>query len=162
MKKAFLVIAMGLVIVGMLATPVMAFGPFQANDVGNNKNLLAMSEEDAIINYRGAASGFNTWVIGEAAGDWLQWRFRDTRDAPGLMNNALVCHLTDVNPRFLMVDNENQWIYLSGDALGQPNRTPSGHGTLYLYMAALFGPTYASEVAEVFPYGVFYMYNIVK
>ncbi len=151
-----------LMIVGMLASPVLAFGPGQAASVGNNKNLKILEEEDLVINYRGNAAGFNSWAEGETERDWMQFQFRDTRSAKGLMNNALVCHLQDVNPKFLMVDNENQWIYLSGDAPGQPNRTPSGRGTLYLYMAAVFGPTDAGIMAAEYPNGAFYKYNIVK
>ena len=78
-----------------------------------------------------------------------------------MMNNALVCHLDDVKPQFLLVDNENKWIYLSGDAAGQPNQI-GGHGTFYLFMAKMFGPTAAAEDAALYPNGVFYMYNTVK
>ncbi len=160
MKKV-LAVAGILLAVAILVSPVMAFGPGQAAEVGNNKNLKILEEEDAVINYRGAASGLNTWVVGETEGDWVQMRFRDTRDAKGLMNNALMCHLTDVNPTFLLVDNENNWIYLSGDASGQPNQF-KGHGTFYLFMVKLFGPTDAGAMAIEYPEGVFYMYNIVK
>ncbi len=159
MRKILIVLVV-VMAAAMLSTPVMAIGPWQATEANDNHFLRLMG--GAVVNVRGyGPMGFNAWYI-DNAGNWREWRFREVRGNEGLMNTALVCHLNDVNPGFLGgVDNQNRWIYLSGDAVGQPNQI-NGHGTLYYFLLPLFGQAFASQMAGVeFPNGAFYMYNIV-
>ena len=145
----------------ILSTPVMAIGPWQAIEANDNHFLRLMG--GAVVNVRGyGPMGFNAWFV-DPAGNRGEWRFREARGAEGLMNNALVCQISDVNPGFLMgEENQNKWIYLSGDAAGQPNQF-NGHGTLYYFLLPLFGPGFASQMAAVeFPNGAFYMYNTIS
>ncbi len=158
--RKILIALVFVMIAAILSTPVMAIGPWQATESNDNHFLRLVG--DSVVNVRGyGPMGFNAWYM-DNAGNWREWRFREVRGDEGLMNSAIVCHLNDVNPGFLGgEENQNTWIYLSGDANGQPNQM-NGHGTLYYFMLSLFGQAFANQMASVeFPNGAFYMYNII-
>ena len=175
MNKKFLVMLVALLAVAISAAPVLAIGPWGGAEANDNENLRVLG--NAVLNFRGDGKpmGFNAWIIG-ATGNWVEWRFRDAQYAKGLANSALVAHFENVNPTFMGgEENQNTWIYLSGDGAGKPDQYqfPAGplnalgsHGTLWWFIYFVMGANPASAglatvLATGFPAGAFYSYNIV-
>ena len=139
----------------MLATPVMAIGPFNALDVGKNKNLEPKGP--AVINHRGGeGSGVLFWMLGTSGDHWVKWEFQDTASqAKGIMNNAIIAEGPPSFSYFMTLaqENENKWIYLSGDG-DYPSQFagPDGnsHGMLWWFTFAI---TWATKYAEVIKSG---------
>ncbi len=138
MKKAVFVAAAFLAVV-VLATPVLAIGPWEAFEVGNNKNLGTFAA--ALGNTRGNAGGSIYWFWVEADQHWVRWQFQDPRQAKGLMNKAFVAPQysgapTGLPAYFSALDSaqyDNDWIYLSGDGATYPSQY-NGHGMLYWFV----------------------------
>lgn len=175
-KIAVDVFVVALLTAAMLATPVLAIGPFQGAEANENENLRLLG--NSVLNLRGDGKpmGFNSWIIG-ATGNWVEWRFRDAQYANGLKNTAVIAHIQNINPTFMGgEENQNTWIYLSGDGAGKPDQFqyPVGnalnalgsHGTLWWFIYFVMGANAASAglataLATWFPAGAFYSYNIV-
>ncbi len=138
MKKTVFVAAAFLAVIA-LATPVLAIGPWEAFQVGNNKNLTMFGE--ALGNTRGNAGGSIYWFWVEADQHWVRWQFQDPRQAKGLMNKAIVAPQYSGLPSglpayFSALDSnqlDNNWIYLSGDGATYPSQY-RGHGMLYWFV----------------------------
>jgi hypothetical protein len=153
-NRKVLGIAVVLLAVAMLTTPVMAIGPFNALDVGNNKNLA--SSGPGIMNHRGGeGGGLIYWMMGASGENWVKWEFQDiASQAKGLMNNAIIAEYSGpqngLMPYFVSLgENENKWIYLSGDGAAYPGQytsiTLGTHGMLWWFM---FGITFVTVLSE--------------
>jgi len=134
----------------------MAIGPFKALDIGKNKNLDLAGP--AVVNHRGGEGrGVLFWMIGTSGEHWVKWQFQDAASqAKGLMNNAIIAEYSGpqsgLMPYFMTLgENENKWIYLSGDGVTYPGQYDGGslgtHGMLWWFM---FGITFVRKYAEVY------------
>ena len=148
MNKKVLGIAVILMAVAMLATPVMAIGPFNALDVGNNKNLEPLWT--GVTNHRAEdGKGMILWIMGTSGTHWVRWEFQNAASqAKGLINNAIIAEGPPSSSYFmtLATGNINKWIYLSGDGEDYPAQyynTPDDnyHGMLWWFM---FGMVFAA------------------
>jgi len=181
-KKAIVtVFVLALIMIFPAVAPVMAIGPDQAFDVGNNPNLAVVL--GLLQNDRGAAQGVVIWV--ESSKGYLgKWEFFDASEGEGRMNNAINAGILTLiqggldenayvsgNPTV----NENKWIFLSPEGSGYQFRFPDTptyheryllgyHGMIYWLFYLSFGhtPTLADDVAAAHPDGIFWNYNFVK
>jgi hypothetical protein len=178
MNKKIFGIAVAFLIVTMLASPVMAIGPWQAIESNPNIDPPLFG---GLRNDRGDASGGNLWAYSTTNHIWVQWKFRDGADVKGLMNNAVIAHTpADLSNYggFGDTEYENKWIYLSGDGGSNPNqfRFPidysfpnipaptlynlGEHGMLWWFFFFAFkSPSAANDVAANYPNGAFFLYN---
>ncbi len=172
MNRKVLFVFVALTALAMLATPVIAIGPLQALEVGNNKNLSSIVGTTGVENLRGSADGsiFAFWT-GQV---WVRWVFQDASQAKGLMNNAVIAQYSGapsgMAAYFETLDSEeldNKWIYLSGDGGANPGQF-MGHGMLYWFIfgiTRLAGLTvaqaqaYAASVVASHPEGEFWKHN---
>jgi hypothetical protein len=189
-KKAVILMAAPLMVLAMLAAPVLAIGPFGGAEANDNDSLGLIGAGVTNFRGDGKPMGFNSWILSNT-GNWIEWRLRDAQYANGIMNTAIVAHRGNINPVFLGgPDNQNTWIYLSGDGGDNadqfavtvppyPNlplytyaqNNLGSHGTLFWMFYFVMGSsgggtpqdaaTLASAIAEGFPEGAFYRYNIV-
>ncbi len=173
MKKAVLMIAVTLIALAMLVTPVLAIGPIGAYEVGNNKNLGPFGP--ALGNTRGNAGGSIYWFWIASDNHWVRWEFQDPLQAKGIMNKAMVAPQysglpSGLSAYFSALDDpayDNVWIYLSGDGASYPSQY-MGHGMLYWFvfgMAKLSGASdsvaaiVASGIVSTYPADELWMHN---
>jgi len=184
-KKAALVLAVALMVVAMLATPVMAIGPYNAYEVGNNPNLKYLN--GGTVNAKGNAGGSNVWAWSTTNEFWVRWKWLQPTDAKGILNKAVMATSMEDLELVVTADYENKWIYLSGDDKpSYPNpyqfRFPKptnasdpdyptnmylwslgSHGMLWwLFFFAFKSPTAANSAATSFPYGALWMHNNIQ
>jgi len=144
-KKAVLVIAAALMAMAMLATPVMAIGPFNALQVGKIENLRGSGP--SVINGRGGSGGDIYWSVAGSGDHWVRWEFQEPPQAKGLMNNAIIAEYPGPTPEYpnmfayfaylSLEEFDNKWIYLAkeGEDVGQWTSPLFGtHGMLYWYI----------------------------
>jgi hypothetical protein len=153
--RKILVVTIVILAAAILTTPVMAIGPFKALDVGNNNNLG--SSGPGVMNHRGGeGGGLIYWMMGTSGEHWVKWEFQDAASqAKGIMNNAIIAGYSGAQnglmPYFMSLgENENKWIYLSGDGdyPGQYTSFLLGtHGMLWWFM---FGITYVATYPVVY------------
>jgi hypothetical protein len=174
MKSKILGIAVTILAIAMLASPVMAIGPFQALEVGNNKNLVIFGA--SVGNTRGGAGGSSYWMWVDGGQHWIKWQFKDASQAKGVMETAIIPDTTNVlpNPTSLgalftsLSEDElnNKWIYLSGDGPSYPSQI-STHGTLYWFTFSLakmngasntIAANMAASIVADYPAGEFWMH----
>ena len=152
MNRKILVISVALTFAAMLATPVFAIGPWQAFEVGNNKNLFQLY--GGCGNWKGKASGSIVWAS-SATGDWVIWKWSHSE---GLMNNAIIVVTYADMVLYSGVDYENKWIYLSGEGIGPQYL---GHGWMYWLFYVMGGPAAAAAAAASNPNGALWMHNTI-
>jgi hypothetical protein len=172
MNRKLLGLAVTILLIVILALPVMAIGPEQAADVGNNPNLESML--GGLINLRGEALGTNVWAYSTTSQHWVKWNWRDPTAAKGLMNNAIVVHMTTLG----QVTGEalqNKWQYLSGDGgtnadqfifTAGPYKSYGSHGMLWWLFFFGFGKNAesaagADRAAATYPNGALLMNNLI-
>jgi hypothetical protein len=156
MDKKILIATIVIIATTILITPVMAIGPFNALDVGKNKNLLPLGP--GVLNQRGGEyKGAILWMMGAEGEVWVRWEWQDAALlAKGLKNNAITAEGPPSYGYFatLAEENENKWIYLSGDGATYSGQFTgpdlNSHGMLWwLWFAA----TWAAKYAEVIQNG---------
>jgi hypothetical protein len=154
-NRRVLVICVALIALVMLATPVMAIGPKQAAEEGNNPNLAVMF--GGVVNKRGAANGTNVWA---SAGNYsVEWKWRDPLEAKGLMNNALDVINTTLLIQYMSGKYDNKWMFLSGDGAGQPNKY-MGHGMLWWFWRGFTNSSAtATAIVSTQPNGALFMHQ---
>lgn len=123
MRSKLLGIVITLLAIAMLASPVLAIGPFQALEVGNNNNLVIFGT--SVGNTRGEAGGSSYWMWVDGGQHWIKWQFKDASQSKGVMTTAFIPDTSQVlpNPTSLSAlftslsadELNNKWIYLSGD-----------------------------------------------
>jgi hypothetical protein len=158
--RKILVAFVALMAVAMVATPVLAIGPFKALDVGNNKNLEPLWT--GVTNHRAEdGKGMILWIMGASGTHWVRWEFQNAASqAKGLTNNAIIAGYSGAQnglmPYFmsLATGNINKWIYLSGDGEGYPAQyaptpDPFGIGTHGMLWWFMFGMAWSAKYAEV-------------
>src|SRR5512139_2647725 len=91
MKRKIIGLAVVLMAVAMLTTPVLAIGPWQAAEVNDNENFFVLF--GGVGNRRGDASGTNVWAYSTSLEKWVTWKWRYPEDAKGLKSNAVVVHM---------------------------------------------------------------------
>ncbi len=100
--------------------------------------------------------------------------WQDAAQTNGLMNNAIIAQysglpsgLTAYFQTLNSEENDNKWIYLSGDGGTNPSQY-NGHGMLYWWsygIVLLFGGTkaqataFATRSAAMYPDGSFWMHH---
>lgn len=155
-----------------LAAPVMAIGPWQAGEVGNNPNLSVSN--GGLRDERGEAGGYIVWVQ-STNGYWLKWLFFDSSSGQGKMNSAIIADIATLAQSSAdglsyangqNTVNENQWIYLSPDGSGTQYTVPGlgTHGMVWWLFYAGFGHSVATanDAASRYPNGAFWQYNFVQ
>ena len=168
LNKIRIAVATFLLIAAMMCTPVLAIGPFQAVDVGNNPNLTALSfPEEVARNWRGEAGGYMNW----AASD-IKSMFFDASAGQGKANNAVQANMATLSEIALELSGdaqltlENKWIYLSPEGSGnQFTGGPLGtHGMLWWFTWGISGHNVAvaNQWASLYPDGAFWQFAIVK
>jgi hypothetical protein len=181
-KKAIVaVFALALIMVFPAVAPVMAIGPDQSFDVGNNPNLT--NALGALQNHRGAALGYVLWYE-SSKGFSGRWLFFDAPEGGGKMKNAIDADIYTLTQGSLdeaallsgnPTVNENKWIFLSSESSGNQFIFPDtpayhalyllgSHGMIWWLFYFGFGhsSTLANNVAAAHPDGVFWNYNYVK
>ncbi len=172
LKKWIILISTLSLLVVFSASPVMAIGPNQAGEVGNNPNLESML--GGMINLRGDASGTNVWAYSTTSQNWVKWNWRNPEDAKGIMNNAIVVHISILG-QIAGPTYENKWLYLSGDGgtnadqyafAAGPYKTYGSHGMLWWFFFFGFGHNADSAAAADFAAatylkGALFMNNII-
>ena len=182
MKKAVsIVFVLALIVIFPAIAPVMAIGPNQAFDVGNNPNLTF--DLEALENHRGAALGFVLWHESSLGYSGKWWWF-DASEGGGKMNNAIDADIYTLSQYGLdettwlsgnPTVNENKWIFLSPEGSGNQFQFPDfppyqayhllgSHGMIWWLFYLGFGNsvTLANFVAANYPDGIFWNYNFVK
>jgi len=146
MNKKVLVIVVALMALAMLATPVLAIGPENAAEVGNNPNLSILAGHPVLDNPSGSRIVWSE----DSISLWL-----DASEANGVMNNAIIA---DISTLFAMGTSpypfENKWIYLSGEHYGNTWNNPvddpdsGAHGMFYWLLRFIgFPHSYALATA---------------
>jgi hypothetical protein len=159
MKKKVLEIAIASMLVAMLASPVFAIGPWQGAEVSGNDNFFVLF--GGLGNNRAAAGGSNVWALSNTGEYWVEWKWRDPLEAKGLVNNALVPTTLIELGAYVTAEYDNKWIFLSGDAAGQPNQV-MGHGMVYWLFYYAFGSSTAAGLAAAsLPNGALWMHNSI-
>jgi len=150
-KRKVLVVFVAFMALAMLATPVLAIGPWQAVEANDNENFFVLF--GGVGNRRGGANGTNVWAATEDFS--VAWKWRDPMDAKGLMNTALVPTTVAEVILYASEDYDNKWIFLSG-------KPATGHGMLYYFW---YGFTKSSAVASAIenanPNGELWMHNLI-
>jgi len=154
-KKILIALVIVIITTSILTTPVMAIGPSNALDVGNNKNLEPSGQ--GVMNHRGGeGSGLIIWMIGQSGMHWVKWEFQDAASqAKGMMNNAIIAEYSGpqsgLMPYFTSLgENENKWIYFSGDGETYPGQYTGPFGTHGMLWWFMFGITYLKTYAAVY------------
>jgi len=140
MKKAkYLISALLVLMLSAVAMPVMAIGPEQAAEVGNNPNLSIPTGNPRLDTPSGVhnlwTSVFNHWI--------------DASKGGGKMNNAVIVGPTaDVTLTYLLKhlsEYENTWIYF----------TQIGFTAFLIYGQGM-DPDEAEDTAELYPDGIYW------
>jgi hypothetical protein len=135
-----------LIALALLVSPVLAIGPNNAAEVGNNKNLTGLSGSVMNDNPSG-----NTILWG-AQGRILLSMIASKGE--GRMNNAIIANIGTLAVMFSSPDYANKWIYLSGDggtnieqfAFTTGPYAPLGsHGMLFWFTLFTFGSLEAAQ-----------------
>lgn len=141
---SLIVLIMALLMTFAAVAPVLAIGPWEAVEVGNNPNLLTIL--GALKNDRGKAVGVVEWF--EASGVWMKMSFFDTVSGQGKANNAITATISTVMQFYIdfhaYMDgkptvNENKWIILSPEGSGNQYQFPDTPQTHNLYLLGSHG-----------------------
>jgi len=165
MKKVKILIP-GLLVMMLsaIAMPVMAIGPQQAAEVGNNPHLTYfVGTAGAELTFLETPRDVSfLWINRETQPDVIFY-FITAAIGQGRMNNAIVASGANwldivLNPTNYL----NKWIYLSAESGGNTWNAPAdspdrgSHGMLYWQLRALgFSHAMALEDALKHPYGVY-------
>jgi hypothetical protein len=139
-------IIVAILVSAILVSPVMAIGPTNAGQVGNNPNLtLNPNGQPTMDNPSGSRR-----VWGHDIVFWL-----DASKANGVINNAIIADISTLSALGKNPDEfNNMWIYLSGEHYGNTFNNPidnpdvGSHGMFYWMLRGLgFPHSYALAVA---------------
>ena len=175
-------IAVFLLAVAMLTTPVMAMGPTKALEVGNNPNLKpTLTGNGAVINC--GNSGNTVITVLDPRGVWIKWNWFSASAGKGKFKNAVNAGPAPPEPGVPIFDImeadtqaflngeetqlENKWIFMSPEGSGKQFM---GHGMAYWMYWGLAGgmdampdsAIFAAEEAAKSPDGIFWKYNFIK
>jgi hypothetical protein len=184
-NKKVLGIAVFLMAVAMLATPVMAMGPTKALEVGNNPNLKPTHTGYGAVNDCGNSGNGIITVL--ESGVWIKWNWFSASAGKGKFKNAINAGPAPPEPSVPIFDImeadieaflngeetqlENKWIFMSPDGSGKQISSPIGtHGLVFWMFWGLAGgigampdsAIFAAEEAAKSPDGVFWKYNFIK
>ena len=151
--KKMLGIAVAILAVAMLASPVMAFGPINAIE----KNPLLSDYDDVSLE-----PSNNVWISWLQDGTIKHW-IPAKSTGEGIINNVAFVVDTSAEFRYLGMNlNEflGQWVYLSGEYAGgkwTSSRFPSdgSHGAVYWLFRNHLPASEAMDEAMEQPYGVY-------
>lgn len=162
MNKKVSVLVLTLMAVAMLATPVMAFGPKQAVEVGNNPNTDTFQ---------------NTWAIETPSHVRISWDpdgkivlWRNANPNQGIMDNVAFVINSGLKMVYFnqhMAEFEGVWVYWSGEYAGGSWISPlvpgeGSHGAIYwLHRLYGFSPVESLEIALERPYGAYMRFHFV-
>ncbi len=131
MKKAAVAV-LALVFMLFTVAPVLAIGPTNAAQVGNNPNVFInpTTQKTSLNTPQGLKSGLDriTWL------DNTNFHYMNVSNVKGIMNNAIIADINTVNGMNAHPeDYDNKWIYLSGENSGN---TYNGHGMFYWWITS--------------------------
>jgi len=138
--------------VAMLATPVMAIGPWQAEEVGSNPNLHADEEPWKVVvldtsnvdiqwNDYGIESD-NVW----RSADREQYLSASNAKIKNAVLGSFELFVSMATDPEVASEYENKWIFLT-------------HDGFMVYLLALgFSPIDAAQIASQYPDGLYYRY----
>ena len=159
-KALFVFVA--LIAVTMLATPVMAIGPKQAVEVGNNPNANTFQSTWAI------ETPSHVRISWDPNGEIILWR--NANPNQGIMDNVAFVINTGLTLTYYAqhtAEFEGVWIYWSGEYAGgtwiSPLASSEGsHGAIYwLHRVYGFSPAESLEIALERPYGAYMRFLFV-
>jgi hypothetical protein len=185
MNKRILGIAVTILAIAVLASPVAAIGPLKPLEKGNPN--FSGSATLGIVRMDSAGNTFFFMTDLQDVPEENNEIFRDAMAemGGGRMNNAIIL---DIQGLMSMKGNEepyfNKWVYMSGDKTaehpndnqfafpqsGIPGMPPDllaylhslgSHGMFYWFAEFAFGFGYGAVVAEAHPDGVFAMWHHV-
>jgi hypothetical protein len=141
-----------LMAVTMFATPVMAIGPWQAEEVGNNQQLHAVEESWKVV-VLDAPNVDNQWNDYGVESDNV-WRSADREQylsaSNAKINNAVLgsfgLFMSMATDPEVALEYENKWIFLTY------------YGFMGFLLAAGFSEFEAEQIASQYPDGVYYRY----
>ena len=145
MNKKVLGIAVALMAVAMLATPVLAIGP--KNAVGKNPNLMALPYGIGLYPPNGTRQAMNNeWLL------FLEPQGHDMwMDAARyhIGNVIVIPNTPPVAEQVYNIDNENKWLYLNQD--------------VFAVMLGVWGfpPQIIPFIVAQYPQGIYYKWNSV-
>jgi len=167
-KKAVLVIAVALMAVAMLATPVMAIGPVGA--LGKNPKFT-VDPFGGLVSWRKDDGGYITWSPMSEGDFWMEWRFFAASSGAGKEKDAIVFNLStmgqfvadeDAFADGLPTVNENKWIFVDPD-VKMTHSIYGLHGMVWwmYYLISGGNPVVADLTEARYPEGAFWMYTFI-
>jgi hypothetical protein len=190
-KTTGVVLGLALLMIFAAVGPVLANGPDEAFEVGNNPNLwMSTPPMAALHNQRGNAGGNIIWVDirDKTTGAYLyseKWNFFDAAAGTGKTNNAIIATIPTLN-QFTADNtayaagnptvNDNKWIFLSPEGSGNQYTSPTlpalgAHGMTWWFffgsmrmggLSSTAASAAATAIAGEYPNGVFWNYNFYK
>jgi hypothetical protein len=149
MNRRLLGIAVTILAIAMLASPVMAKGPARASEIGNNPHLSFDVPGDGYVFMTGASG--NTFI-------WTDGLYHDCDSAKGggRMNNALIVDWAmfndmGVHPELYL----NKWVFLSTD----PASGAYGYSILWWFGEIVMGTGNGAEIVANHPDGLYAMWQ---
>ena len=162
MNRKVLGIALTGFFLAMLATPVMAIGPEQAVEVGNNPNADTFESTWAI------ETPSHVRISWEPNGRIILWR--NANPTQGIMENVAYVINTGQKLYYYSLHKgefEKMWAYWSGEYAGGTWTSILGpgegsHGAIYwMHRAAGFTAAESLEIALERPYGAYSRFHFV-
>ncbi len=157
-KATAIVVMFALLMMLTAVAPVLAFGPLNAEEVGNNPNLTGDAATG--IAHMDAGKSSNTFMwINSGTFEGMIFHDEKTTIGAGRMNNVIVVTIAtlmdlNVHPELYY----NKWMFFSGETNGP---TFMGHGMLYLFAEKAFGAGSGAALVAEHPDGVFATWHFV-
>jgi hypothetical protein len=149
MNRKILGIAVTILAIAMLASPVMAKGPARASEIGNNPHLSFDVPGDGYVFMTGASG--NTFIWSDAL-----YHDCDSSNGGGRMNHALIVDWA------MFVDmgaNEeqylNKWVFLSTD----PTSGPGDGNSILWWFGQIVMQGGGAEIVANHPDGLYAMWQ---
>jgi hypothetical protein len=163
MKRMKVLVPLLSLLMLLVVPTVMALGPSQAAEVGNNPNLFDSTLVTTAL--ENPSDVRITWSISGKINHWM-----NAEPAQGIMNNV---ELVINSPSKMLYfaqhqgDYENKWVYWSGEYAGGTWVSPMApgegpHGAIYWMHRSLgYSPEESLEIALERPYGAYLRYHFV-
>jgi hypothetical protein len=157
MNKRIIGIAITLLAVAMLASPVMAIGPLNAEKVANNPHLTGDANTGLVFMTEVAGNTFMWFNNPSSIYFGMIYHDADTTIGEGRINNAIIVDLAIFstitgNPEYC-----NKWLYFSNE----PLQALGGHSILWALGQYAMGGQGDLLVAN-HPNGIYAMWHFVK
>ena len=175
MNRKVLVVFVALMAAAMLATPVLAVGPFGALE--NENARFSLDPFGGIVNWRAGEpwmpGGYTAWSSMEEGEFWMEWHWFDAGSGQGKAKNAISFVYPTTFIQFgadeqayadgLPTVNENKWIFVDPNVQKYHTGTGKWHGMVWwFYLTLSGGQTSVADLTEgIYPEGAFWQYNFM-